>query len=187
MADAHENYLYDVPIKREKMPEDVEDSRDETKQHAAHGRESLKISSGFWQLAFKFIELVFCIVSVALIAEPAEEIYRKGKIPFHHVILAYSTFVSYIIISLLIILGRVMNEPLGLRSSILYTIVGAGLFFVTSVLLFVDKPTLEDVIRYPRDYVRNMWVASAAFALINALVFIGDTVYAFMRRDDYEE
>ncbi|KRT80333.1 hypothetical protein AMK59_8145 [Oryctes borbonicus] len=168
------------------MPEDASDPNDETKDSTVERGGFFKGGPGLGQLVFKLIELIFCIVSVALISEGAEETFFKIKMQFHHVILAYGTFVGYIIINSILILGRILSEPIGLRASLLYSIVGAGLFFVTSIFLFVDKANIDNYIFYPRDYVRNMWTASACFSLINALVFVGDTIFTFMKREDFD-
>ncbi|KAK9681348.1 hypothetical protein QE152_g38380 [Popillia japonica] len=189
VADTHENYLYDVPAKlaKPKMPEEASDPNDETNDSGRQQRGGVvKSSPGLWQIIFKLIELIFCIASVALISEAAAETFFKIKIQFHHVILAYSTFVSYIIINAILILSRLLSEPIGLRASLLCSIVGAALFFITSILLFVDKSNIDNYIYYPRDYVRNMWTASASIALINALVFVVDTVFTFMKRDEFD-
>ncbi|GJQ81812.1 hypothetical protein Trydic_g353 [Trypoxylus dichotomus] len=168
------------------MPEEANDPNDETKESAGPSGGFFKGGPGLGQLIFKFIELIFCIVSVALISEGAEETFFKIKMQFHHVILAYGTFVGYIIINSVLILGRFLSEPIGLRVSLLYSIIGAGLFFVTSIFLFVDKANMENYVFYPRDYIKNMWLASACFALINALVFVGDTIFTFVKREDFD-
>lgn len=115
------------------------------------------------------------------------KITNLGKTHLHHVSLIYGTFIGFTIINSVFIFSRLLRDRIPVKTSILYSITAAVLFAITGILMIADKRQLtKHAYFYPHLHLIEMLIISATFSLLNAVIFIIDTVLTYKYAPDVE-
>lgn len=104
----------------------------------------------------------------------------------HHVGVMYTTYIGCMVIIMGFIIGRVLKERLGFRTSFVFSTANAALFLATGILLTADKADLtKDHFFHPSRYLLNMMTLSIILTFVNAIVFVVDAIITFKRQQDF--
>lgn len=121
---------------------------------------------------------------MGFIFEPANEIHLGGNY-MHHTGVMYTAYTGYMLINVVLLIGRGIGDRIPYITIILFDVIGAVLFFIAAVLLLIDRIRLARDIFHPRQYLLSMMTVSVCFAFVNCCVFILEACFTRRRRQDF--
>ncbi|CAG9773998.1 unnamed protein product [Ceutorhynchus assimilis] len=139
-----------------------------------------------WQLILKIIQLVFCCLCLGMYFPPANQSANLAKHHLEQVGLIFLAFIGYILINAVFIVSRCLKDKIPFRISALFSLIAALLFFVSGILLIVDRRDKFQGTHYePHMYLASMLSAATVFSFVNAVLFAVDGVYTFILKLDF--
>lgn len=194
--------LYDVPATA-RMSANVEEKKVDTTEKVEEKpkkplREKLKEQ---WNLILKCVELVrkkliflldfvsfflqlLCVACVGVVYDPFSQI-GIGKEHLSHVAVMYTAFTGYILILLIMIASRLMNDKIPYKINTIFSILAAILFFISGVLIAKDKSDRTNTLFHAQFYLLQMLIATSAFCFLNCAIFIVDASLTYWKKIDF--
>lgn len=112
----------------------------------------------------------------ALVIDPLKSA-NVGSRYLHHISLIFATYIGYMLIITLFLLGRIFQDRLPYKTSAIFSLVGAALFLTTGCVIFSEKDYLSrNNFFHPNMYMFNMLITSGVFAIVNFAVFVIDAI-----------
>lgn len=166
------------------MSSEVENNTEEEKKTEPK-RPLKRIILDQWQIGLKLLELALAAVCIGFVYEPLEKTAMKED-NFGIIGLMFTTYAGSMAIIGVLLLGRVLKDRLGFKTSFIFSVTNSALFFTTGVLLNTIKGSLtKNEFYHPRRYLLNMMVTSIVVAFLNGIVFFVDAAVTFKFRKDF--
>ncbi|XP_033218950.1 uncharacterized protein LOC117174197 [Belonocnema kinseyi] len=124
----------------------------------------------------KVIELVCCIISIALLVGALDNKSHKQLMNFHHVGLIFTSISGYILINSIIIVCYLIGEKQPKKMALLFAALGCLLCFASGVVLIYDWDKYDSnfIFQNSNKYLDQM-LSSGIFAILASVVFALDT------------
>ncbi|XP_066139398.1 uncharacterized protein [Euwallacea fornicatus] len=152
--------------------------------------EKLSIISQFkkkWQLCVKIMELIFCALCIGFIIEPAKRA-DLARIHLSHFALIFPTFFAYFLTSFLFLITRVIGDKMPYRTGFIFSSVASFLFFVSGILLALDRTRdISDEFYYiplPPN-VSKFLAISTTITFFTSMLFGAEAYFSFRYKEDF--
>ncbi|KAL0893316.1 hypothetical protein ABMA27_014907 [Loxostege sticticalis] len=138
----------------------------------------------YWCVGLRAVELVITVIAIGLIvgALYSPQVVEKNV---HHIAVIYSAYSSFIIITGVLIIARLLGESAGWRTSIGFSLLGAIMFTAAAAVIFYDWHRSYYANQRPNKQAYDLLITSGVFAIINAAVFLFHAFFTFRKEADY--
>ncbi|KAL4708709.1 hypothetical protein ACJJTC_017388 [Scirpophaga incertulas] len=138
----------------------------------------------FWCLGLRTIEFVIAVIAIGLIvgALYSPQVVEKN---IQHIAVIYSAYSSFIIITGVLIIVRLLGESTGWRTSIGFSLIGAIMFTAAAAVIFYDWHRSYYANQRPNKQAYDLLITSGVFSVINAVVFLIHAFFTFRKEADY--
>ncbi|KAL1494094.1 hypothetical protein ABEB36_009746 [Hypothenemus hampei] len=139
-----------------------------------------------WQLIIKILELITSALCFGLFYQPANQSANLAKHHLEQVAVILLAYVGYILINLVFIVARCLNDKIPFRVGALFSLVAALLNVTSGILLIVNRTNKFQGMYYePHKYLESMLSAATVLSFINAVFFSVDAVYTFILKQNF--
>ncbi|CAG9093945.1 unnamed protein product [Plutella xylostella] len=102
-----------------------------------------------------------------------------------HIAVIFSAYSSFIIITGVLIIARLLGETPGWRTSLGFSILGVIMFTAACAVIFYDWHRSYYANMRPNKQAYDLLISSGVFAVINALVFLIHAFFTFIKEAEY--
>ncbi|KAL1494098.1 hypothetical protein ABEB36_009749 [Hypothenemus hampei] len=131
-------------------------------------------------------EVITSALCFGLFYQPANQSANLAKHHLEQVAVILLAYVGYILINLVFIVARCLNDKIPFRVGALFSLVAALLNVTSGILLIVNRTNKFQGMYYePHKYLESMLSAATVLSFINAVFFSGDAVYTFILKQNF--
>ncbi|CAH2036980.1 unnamed protein product, partial [Iphiclides podalirius] len=137
-----------------------------------------------WCVGLRIIEMTLSVIAIGLIvgALYSPQVVQSDH---RHIALIFSTYSSYIIITGVLIIARLLGESAGWRTSLGFSILGVIMFTAAAAVIFYDWHRSYYANLRPNKEAYDLLISSGVFSVINAAVFLVHAFLTFRKEADY--
>lgn len=138
----------------------------------------------YWCVGLRVIELIIAVIAIGLIAGAlyAPQVVQSDH---RHIALIYSAYSSFIIITGVLVIARLLGESVGWRTSIGFSILGVIMFTAAAAVIFYDWHRSYYANLRPNKQAYDLLISSGVFAVIEVIVFLTHAFITFREEADY--
>ncbi|CAH0397763.1 unnamed protein product [Chilo suppressalis] len=138
----------------------------------------------YWCLGLRAVELVIAVIAIGLIvgALYSPQVVERN---IQHIAVIYSAYSSFIIITGVLIIARLLGESAGWRTSIGFSVIGAIMFTAAAAVIFYDWHRSYYANQRPNKQAYDLLITSGVFGIINAVVFLVHAFLTFRKEAEY--
>ncbi|KPI93101.1 hypothetical protein RR46_14322 [Papilio xuthus] len=124
-----------------------------------------------WCIGLRITEMILSVIAIGLIvgALYSPQVVQSDH---RHIALIFSSYSSYIIITGVLIIARLLGESAGWRTSIGFSIMGFIMFTAAAAVIFYDWHRSYYANLRPNKEAYDLLISSGVFSIINAAVFL---------------
>ncbi|XP_050305855.1 uncharacterized protein LOC126742997 isoform X2 [Anthonomus grandis grandis] len=140
-----------------------------------------------WQLCAKTVELIFCVLCLALIMEPAKRGYL-AQLHLDHFSIIFPTFIGYMTVVSIFLSAKLLQDKIPYKTGFLFSAVASWSFFASGVLLTLDRKEqyfYDERFFKPPDYVLYMLQSCIGFSYLSAIVFGVEAWFIWKFKEDF--
>ncbi|CAK1596442.1 unnamed protein product [Parnassius mnemosyne] len=137
-----------------------------------------------WCLGLRIIEMIISVIAIGLIvgALYSPQVVQSDH---RHIALIFSAYSSYIIITGVLVIARLLGESAGWRTSIGFSILGVIMFTAAAGVIFYDWHKSYYANLRPNKEAYNLLISSGVFSVMNAAIFLIHAFFTFRKEADY--
>ncbi|XP_013172138.1 PREDICTED: uncharacterized protein LOC106121171 [Papilio xuthus] len=137
-----------------------------------------------WCIGLRITEMILSVIAIGLIvgALYSPQVVQSDH---RHIALIFSSYSSYIIITGVLIIARLLGESAGWRTSIGFSIMGFIMFTAAAAVIFYDWHRSYYANLRPNKEAYDLLISSGVFSIINAAVFLVHIFLTFKKEADY--
>lgn len=165
---------------------DSEQGKGKSEDAQSHDRDSRAAAAfkQYWDVGLRSLELIIAIIAIGLIvgALNSPQVVQSDH---RHIAVIYSAYSSLIIITGILIIGRVLGESLSWKTSLAFSVIGVIMFTAAAAVIFYDWHRSYYANLRPNKIAYDLLVSSGVFAVIDILVFLIHAFLTFRKEADY--
>ncbi|XP_072931731.1 uncharacterized protein [Epargyreus clarus] len=138
-----------------------------------------------WCVGLRIVELILAVIAVGLVVGALYYMPQVVASSHRHIALIYSSFSSFIIITGVLIIARLLGESAGWKTSLMFSVLGFIMFTAAAGIIFYDWHRSYYVNIRPNKEAYDLLISSGVFAVIDAAVFLVHAIITFMNEADY--
>ncbi|XP_041977994.1 uncharacterized protein LOC121732240 [Aricia agestis] len=137
-----------------------------------------------WCVGLRVVELVCSVIAIGLVvgALYSPQVVNSDH---RHIALIYSAYSSFIIITGVLIIARLLGEAAGWRTSLGFSAIGVIMFTAAAAVIFYDWHRSYYANIRPNKEAYDLLISSGVFAVINAAVFLVHAFLTFRKEAEY--
>ncbi|XP_068631789.1 uncharacterized protein [Battus philenor] len=137
-----------------------------------------------WCVGLRITEMIISVIAIGLIvgALYSPQVVQSDH---RHIALIFSTYSSYIIITGVLVIARLLGEPTGWRTSLGFSVLGVIMFTAAAAVIFYDWHRSYYANLRPNKEAYDLLISSGVFSVINAAVFLIHAFLTFRKEADY--
>ncbi|XP_062555089.1 uncharacterized protein LOC134220119 isoform X2 [Armigeres subalbatus] len=167
-----------LEISRLTMASNDQGGTDQTDR--GHRKEYFGNGGGFGRFLppiFKLLELAVAIICIGLIDDPANNSRLRPFATTRTIALAYSTFVSFLIFSVIYLFGKVIRENIPWKLQSLLNLTAFILYLTTAICILHDWSETKNRNYWPPNTQRMDFLCGAgSVAVVGALLYLVDLI-----------
>ncbi|XP_060803077.1 uncharacterized protein LOC106142508 [Amyelois transitella] len=138
----------------------------------------------YWCAGLRIVELIIAIIGIGLMvgAMAYPQVLQSNH---QHMALIFSAYSSFIIITGVLIIARLLGETVGWKTSIGFSVIGVILFTAAAAVIFYDWHRSYYANLRPNKQAYDLLITSGVFAVIEAAVFLVHAFLTFRKEADY--
>ncbi|XP_045772132.1 uncharacterized protein LOC123872043 [Maniola jurtina] len=137
-----------------------------------------------WCVSLRIVEFILAVIAIGLLVgtQYAPQVFHSN---IRHISLVYSAYSSFIIITGVLIIARLLGESAAWRTSLAFSAVGAIMFIASAGIIFYDWHRSYYANVRPNKGAYDLILSSGVFAVIDGAVFLIHAFFTFRKEAEY--